>query len=146
MNLERRGFTLIELLLVVVIVTATAALTIPVGAAYMARSDLSNATNNVVQNFRQAQQNAFNANQNDNWGVYVESGQVTLFKGSDYAGRDASFDQTTPLPGAISVSGSQEVLFLRGSGRVSAATTTTLSDQSGTNQDIEVSQIGVVSR
>ena len=142
---SRLGFTLIEVLLVVAIITLSAAITIPVGAAYLSRSDLSNTTSSVVQSLRQAQSYAFYSNQDDNWGVRVESGTITIYKGADYATRDSSFDTTIPFRSSVVVSGDQEVLFTRGSGRTASPITINLSDGSSSSE-INVSRIGVVSQ
>ena len=48
-----------------------------------------------------------------NWGVKVNSGQITLFRGGSYAARRAGFDKVFPLPKSVNATGTTEIVFAR---------------------------------
>ncbi|QQS58770.1 type II secretion system protein [Candidatus Peregrinibacteria bacterium] len=111
------GFTLLEILLVVALFTALAGVSLPVSLAFLQKSSLDVTAQNTVQTLRRARTLAQSSAHDMSWGVYAEGGQIILFGGDSYATRNTSFDETLPIPELISVSGQQETVFEKFSGK-----------------------------
>ncbi|MEX1061663.1 MAG: prepilin-type N-terminal cleavage/methylation domain-containing protein [Patescibacteria group bacterium] len=116
-NLARRpGVTLIELLLVLAIIGVTG-LSVSFGTVQLlSQSYFSNTVERLVHTLRTAQIYSTSGRGDSSWGVHFEGDTVTLFKGQDFATRDASFDAETPIPSSVLISGWQDIYFdkLRG--------------------------------
>jgi len=98
---------------------------------FKTHENLQIATMGVVEAIRHAQANAQTGKNDSAWGVKVLTGEAVVFKGSDYAGRVASADQSLGLPGDISVTGLSEIVFAKVSGAPNTTGTTTLTNESG---------------
>ncbi len=79
-------------------------------------NDLAVAENVVVDSIKRAQNKAFSGEGDIAWGVEIENKKVTIFKGSNFIGRDKSFDEIFIFPREISISGISEVFFSKFSG------------------------------
>lgn len=105
------GFTLLEILLAVSILVVITGISIPVFRSLQIRNDTEIAVNTIVQSLRRAQTLSQAVDGDSQWGVKVQPGSIVLFKGSTYAGRVVSFDETFDLPGTIAPSGVTEIIF-----------------------------------
>jgi prepilin-type N-terminal cleavage/methylation domain-containing protein len=111
---NERGFTLIEMLLSVGIIAMLAAMSLPIYASFASRNDLDLDTQGVVDMLRRAETYARTMNGDSNWGVKVQAGTVTLFKGTSYAARDSTADETDNIAGTITIGGTvSEVVFTK---------------------------------
>jgi len=113
---KKEGMTLIELLIVLAIVAVTG-LSVSFGAAgLLAQSYFNNSVERLVHTLRTAQIYSTSGRGDASWSVHYESNTITLFKGTDFATRDTSFDAQTPLPSSVVISGWQDISFdqLRG--------------------------------
>lgn len=99
------GFTFVELAIVIAIFsillgTATVAL-----GNFMTNQALRSDGEKVVQALREAHVRATASERDSSWGVYFDTAsspdRVVLFKGSDFALRDASFDLSTDLYSSV---------------------------------------------
>jgi len=128
------GFTLLEVLLSVTILTMLTGISLPILASLNNRNDLDITTQTIAMQLRRAQSYARGMSQDSAWGVRVQSGGSTLFKGASYAARDAGYDEQTALPSTIVPSGLGETVFSKLSGVPSVAGTVTLTLQ--TNNEV----------
>src|SRR3989338_1847 len=126
-ELHPRGFTLLEILLVISLIAALAAISVPVNQGWQQKNDLDIAVNTFVQNSRRAQTLAQGMASDTSWGVLVATSTLVLFQGASYAARASSTDEITDFGSDISVSGAAEIVFAKFTGFPAAATTTTLS-------------------
>lgn len=122
-----RGFTLIEVLLSVSAITILAGFSIPVVRTMFTKNDLDIATVTTAQTLRRAQNLSQTVTSDQNWGIKVQSGSITLFQGASYASRDSSFDEVFVLPASITPSGISETVFTKLSGDPQTTGTITLS-------------------
>ena len=114
--MRARGFTLIELLLSIGIITLLVGMSLPIYASFVSRNDLDLTTQNIVSALRRAQTYARGVRSDSQWGVAVLPGQAVLYKGTTYASRDSSFDETISIPSTITSSGTGDIAFAKLSG------------------------------
>ena len=117
-----RGFTFIEILLVITILVILVALIIPTFRLFSLRADLNNTSEEIISILRLVQSKTLASEGPAQYGVYFDDTptphQYTLFKGSDYASRDSSFDNVYRLPSKVEIyeinlGGGKEVVFNR---------------------------------
>ena len=139
-----RGFTLIELLLSVTILTLLVGLSLPVYESFVRRNDLDVTTQTAVSMIRRAQTYARGVDEDSVWGVRFQASDISLFKGASYASRDASFDETLPLPSSVTISGTAEITFAKLSGTPSQTGTITLGSSTNDTRTVTVNAEGMV--
>lgn len=110
---EQPGFTLLEVLLSVGIIILLAGLSAPVYMSFSNRNDLDIATQSLAETLRRAETYARGVKADDQWGVAVHSGGITLYKGASYAARDTSYDEDTSVSSALTFGGLSEVVFAK---------------------------------
>lgn len=125
-----KGFTLLEVMLSIAVITILAGLSLPIFRTMLVKNDLDVATVTVAQTLRRAQLLSQAVDGDTSWGVKVQSGSITLFKGTGYASRDSNFDETFDIPATIMLSGVAEVVFSKFSGLPQTTGTTTLASES----------------
>lgn len=118
--------TLIEMLLVIALIVAIAAFSTPLFISTQVKNDLDLAAQSTAHSMRRAQALAQASDGDTSWGVSVQGGAITLFKGASFAGRDASYDEAYDLPSSIMPTGLTEVVFAKFTGVPSATGTLTL--------------------
>ena len=120
LNVNNKGFTLIEILLSIIIIVVIAGFYIPIYQNFQVRNDLNLAATTVAQTLRRAQVLAQASDGNTTWGVRLETGSITLFKGSNYISRDISYDEFFNMATTIdSSSGIEEIVFAKFTGKPS---------------------------
>lgn len=142
--IKQHGFTLIEVLLSVTILGLLAGLSIPVYASFTRKNDLDITTQQLASAFRRAEQYARAVQGDSTWGVQVQSGQVTLYKGASYASRDTSYDEVIDIPDSIAVSSTSDVQFAKLSGAPGAAASVTLTGDTNNSRTVTVNAEGMV--
>lgn len=107
--MRRTGFTLIEGLLVIAIFGVVTGVSIPMYLRYQQRNDISLAAENATEGINRACILSQLGEHDSGWGYSIEHG--ILFKGSSYATRDTSFDESYPIFAGVSASGPGEIAF-----------------------------------
>lgn len=105
------GFILLEVLLSLTVIALLAGVSIPVYRKLQTKNDLDVAITTVVQIGRRAQLRAQAMDGDSNWGIYIQQGSITLFKGDSYFTRDVTVDEVTNILPAITPTGVSEVVF-----------------------------------
>lgn len=137
-----RGFTLIELILVIATITVLSAIAIPVYSLLQVKNDLDVVTNTTLQTLRRAQTLSQAVDGDNSWGVKLQSSDITLFKGADYASRDTNFDEVYSLSGNVTPTGVTEVVFSKLLGNPNTTGTLTLTSSNGEAQSITLNSKG----
>lgn len=105
----RSGVSLMEVLVTVGVIAILGGAVIPTYRSYKMRSDLHLAVEQTVQSLHRVQLLSQSGQENAVWGFRADEG--VLFKGVSYSARDASFDETFPVPIGVTVSGLLEVTY-----------------------------------
>ncbi|MDD5110526.1 MAG: prepilin-type N-terminal cleavage/methylation domain-containing protein [Patescibacteria group bacterium] len=151
-----RGFTLVELLVVMAVLVALAVLIVPLYANLQTERQAATAAEGVVSTLREAQARAMAGDGDRTWGVYFfddpagHGDQFVLFRGENYAGRDASYDLVTALDdslafSAVSLGGGNEVVFGKVRGTTANTGSVTLTSTQGESVTVAVNSAGTVS-
>jgi prepilin-type N-terminal cleavage/methylation domain-containing protein len=110
---QQAGFTLLEMLLSVAIIGMLVGISMPFYESFVRRNDLAIATQTVSTMLRRAEVYSRAGNGDSPWSVEIQSTVVTLFQGTDFAGRTTSFDEAVTLPGSVTASGTGEIQFAK---------------------------------
>jgi len=137
------GFTLIEVLLSVAIIGLLVGLSLPVYLSFQNRNDVDIATQTIAETLRRGCAYSRAVQADSQWGVAILPTAITLFKGSSYASRDTTADETVTLPAVATVSGLTEVVFGKLSGTPTATGTITLTSPA-TTRSISLNAKGMV--
>ena len=138
------GFTLLELLLVFALIALLAGISVPVLQSLQVRNNLDIATNTVFQNLRRAQTLSQAVERDNRWGVMIDTEKIVIFKGESYLSRDAGFDESFNMPQGVTISISQEIIFLKLSGELQASKQITLLSNSGDSKEITINEKGTI--
>lgn len=136
-----QGFTLIELLLTIATVGVLAGMSIPVYQSFQTKNNVTIAANTVAQTARRAQLLAQASDGDTTWGVNIESGSITLFRG---AATGSAFDETFDMPTTITPSGTTSFVFNKFTGYPQSAGTLTLTSTNGDAKTININAKGMV--
>jgi Tfp pilus assembly protein FimT len=142
---KNSGVTLLETILVIALVVGIAGMSAPLYQSFQVRNELDVTANTIVQSMRRAQALSQSGEQDSEWGVYMASETVTLFKGASYITRDAGFDELFSVKDALVFTGVQEVVFDKLTGNTDSIGTTTLTSSTDEVREIVVNSKGNVS-
>jgi len=135
---------MLEVLLSVAIVAILFSIAVPLFLTLYRRNDADTSVNAIVQSLRRAQTLSQAVDDDTTWGVRVQSGSITLFRGASYAARETGFDETYDLAPTITPSGLQEVVYSKFSGMPQQTGTILLTLNSGGTRDITVNAKGTI--
>lgn len=107
----KKAFTLIEILLSIAVLAIIFTFSASVYQMLQNRNDLDIAVNTVAQSYKRAQLLAQAVDGDSSWGVKVQTGQIVIFQGTDYAGRNQNFDENFEMPTGITAEGRTETVF-----------------------------------
>lgn len=139
------GFTLIEVLLSISIIAIISGISIPIYQSFQTRNDLDITATTVSHALHRGQVLARASDGDTNWGIYITLGNITVYKGASYAGRDSSYDEIFEPPGNMSFSGIDEVNFDKFSGTPQQTGTITLTSTANETRNITINTEGMVS-
>lgn len=125
------------------IIAVTTSVTVPVYRNYQIRSELMDATEQLLTAMRVAQLKARAGETAGTWGV--QTAGATLFQGDSFAERDPAADEQYPLPPSVTVTGLEEIVFLPLSGLPVQSGEILLTASNGDSRTILVGEQGTVS-
>lgn len=141
-----RGFTLIELLLVIAIVSIIAMLSSPFYSRFLLQNAVTNTADQMVGSLRKAQTYSMAGRQGSEWSVNYSGNAITLYKGSSFAGRDASFDEKFSVVQTVNVSGITNISFARVTGLPTPSGADITISSGNNSKTVTVNSQGVVGR
>ena len=139
------GFTLIEMMLSIALIAIIAGISVPIYQSFQVRNDLDIATVTIAHSLRRAQLLAQASDGDTDWGIALQTNAISLFKGTSYSARDASYDETFDLPGSLAPSGMSEVVFEKFTGLPQTTGTITVTSNTNEARSITINQRGMVS-
>lgn len=142
--ISNKGFTLLEVLLVVVLIGALAALSAPIYNSYKLRNDFDIAVNTTAQALYRAQVLSQSVDGDSAWGVYIQTGNIVIYKGSSYASRDSNYDEEYDINNKIAISGENEINFNKFSGLPQTTGNIILTDINNEVETININSQGMV--
>ena len=142
---SQRGFTMIEMLLSVSIIGLLSVIILPFSTALLVRNDLSAAVQLSSDALYRAQTVARGGHGDSQWGVSIQQGFITLFKGASYAARDVTADETTTLPTTIRPSGTSEIVFSKIFGIPTPSGALILTSEQNESRTLTINEIGTIS-
>jgi type II secretory pathway pseudopilin PulG len=120
---KRRGVTLVEVLvglcLGIIILGAVSFSTV----RFIQNRELDAVSTTLVSYLRTAALRSLQSENNSSHGVTTAGGQLTLFSGTTYAGRDQTKDTIRPYASYINFSGLNEIVFGKQTGTPSGTGT-----------------------
>jgi prepilin-type N-terminal cleavage/methylation domain-containing protein len=140
-NDAQKGFTLIEIILAVFILCLLAGGIAKLSVNQFRLSNLRScvaAANRGISSARELSRTTTN----EPWGVKFISANLTIYKGTSYATRIATFDKTLEYSADCPVSGASEYTFNSTNGTTGSIGTTTFTSGTNTSQ-IQVNDKGV---
>jgi len=138
-----RGFTLVEIMLVVGIIGLLTTISTSVYNSFKTHENLEITTIGVVEAIRHAQGNSQSGKGDSSWGVKVLASSAVIFKGSSYASRDTSADQSLGFSGGVEASGLSEIVFTKIIGSTTDTGTVTLTNSYG-SKNILINEKGTL--
>ena len=141
---SKKGFTLLEVLLSLAAIALISGISIPVYQSFQARNDLDIAATTYAQTLRRAQVLSRAVDGDIAWGVYIVSGSITLFKGTDYGTRDSNFDEVFEMPASITPSGIAEIIFTKFTGLPQTTGSVTLTSYTNETRIITINARGTI--
>lgn len=138
------GFSLIEVIFVVAILGLLVAIGAPIFENFLLRNDLTLSGNALTVDLYRAQALSRDEARDDSWGVHVQAGSTTVFKGASYATRTVAFDEVYSLAGSITPSGASDYVFAKQTGLPTTTGTTTLTSTANTSLTVVVNSKGMV--
>ncbi len=108
---NKRGFSVVELIIVMGIFSLIAVVSVSSFKGLQTKNAMVIAQESVTNALRRAQTLAISGSHEEGWGVYMETGRITVFQGDDHGTRDASFDKIFIVSEDITFSGLTEVWF-----------------------------------
>ena len=142
---QRRGFGLLEVMLTIALITTITGMSIPLYRSFQTHNDIDIAAGTIAQTLRRAQVLSQSVEADSTWGVKVGSGQITIFKGADFAGRDNSFDELYDISNGVFHSGVDEIVYTKLVGAPSVAGDVTLTSPDNEQKTISINSKGLVS-
>jgi prepilin-type N-terminal cleavage/methylation domain-containing protein len=142
--MRQQGFTLLEMMLSVAIIAVITTISLPLYASFLARNDLDITSQQLAEAFRRAEVYARGVKNDSVWSVEVQSAKVVLFRGTNFASRDTSFDETIDLPGTVAASGLGEVQFAKLSGLPNTTGNITLTSNASETKTVSINAQGMV--
>lgn len=142
---RQAGFTLLEVLFSVALIAAVFAASMFVYQVFQERNDLDIATTTVAQTLRRAQVISQAVDGDTSWGVSIQSGSITLFKGVSFAARDSAYDEIFDVQTNITPSGVSEIVFTKFTGLPQTTGTITFTSSANEIRNITINAKGTVS-
>lgn len=138
------GFTLMEVLLSIALVSLIFGIASPVVYSLKMENDLNVAVEYSLSAMRRAFLLSRASTNNTSWGVYTQTGTITLFQGTSYALRDVNYDEVMNIAGHITFAGVTEEVFAKSSGIPSASGNLRFSSSNNSIRAITITSDGAV--
>ena len=147
---REKGMTMIELLIIIVLVSALVAISVPIYSNLRVSSKLNESTNLLIQTLRTAKERSSARLNNIEHGIKLETNYYTIYYGTSYTTRTQDYDRDITLTGidlSWTLSGTgdnDDINFSKGLGIPNKTGSITLTDVAGNTKNITINEIGKV--
>ena len=139
-----KGFSILEILITIAIFSILFAMGTPFLTNFTSKNTVDSSVQEYSTILERARILAVSRVEDTDWSVIVDDGDVVIFSGDDFAGRDSDLDERYQLAGKLEISTTTDyVTFNRTTGFSDAISTTTFR-VSGSAVDIVVNEDGSV--
>jgi prepilin-type N-terminal cleavage/methylation domain-containing protein len=138
-----KGFTLLEVLLSITLVSALLIISTITYYPLMLRNELTVAVNQTTEALARASFLASGAQSDSEWGVKLQTGSATVFKGTSYSESDL-YNEVYSIAQNVSFSGLTEIVFSKMTGLPQSTGTITLTSSIG-SKNVTINSKGTVS-
>lgn len=141
------AFSILETLLAMMLMTMLVAIPFSLNSNVVYRTQADSAQIQIGHAIRTAELYAMQSKLNDAWGIFIQSQTVTVFKGTSYAIRDASYDEvyTYDTKTTLTVtSGSSIVYFYERTGIPTSSVSVSISNGGGSTKTVSLSANGAL--
>ena len=139
-----KALTFIEVILVLAIILTIGTMAASFSGNFFFSKNVSNFYEMFRSDIRQAQLYSMEGRGGSEWGVALRGRSLILFRGSSYASRESAFDEIISIPGIVALSGFDEVVMERGTGRVNGTTVNLRMEGSGEIRNFSISKEGAL--
>lgn len=140
-----RGITLIELLIVIALVLIVSAMGPIFYSRFLLQNAVEDTANQISGSLRKAQTYAMMGKQGSAWSLNYSSNTLTLYKGTNFALRDSSFDEKFDINPNVTISGT-DISFAKVTGLPTPSSATITITSGNNSKTLTVNNQGVVSR
>lgn len=141
---KQAGFTILEVLLSLTLIALIAGFSIPLYHKLQMNNDLDIAAVIMAQTLRRAQMLSQAVDGDTNWGVYAQSGSITLFQGASYVERNTELDEVFSVPTTITPSGTREFVYSKFFGLLQKTGTLTLTSDNNETRNLVINEKGII--
>ncbi len=125
---NQRGFSLIEVMLTMSLFAIVSLFAFPFYGDFIYKQEVAVTSAGLRGSLTKAQINSMQSKNASSWGVQVSDGNIILFRGDSFGGRDQNFDEVLTIHPKITVSGLGDgVVFARTTGRPTSTPTISVS-------------------
>ena len=142
---NKRGLTIIEIIISLGLIALIIGIGAPLYQNFYNKNNLNTAANSIAQNLKRAQALASASDEDSNWGIYIQNGNIVIFKGLSYATRDFSCDEETKISEGISLGGLNEIVFSKFSGFPQTTGSINLISPNNDAKTITINEKGIIS-
>jgi len=139
----KNGFTLLEVLLSITLVSALLIVSTMVYYPLMLRNELTVAVNQTTEALARAFFLSAGAQSDSEWGVHLETGSATVFKGASYSSSDL-YNEVYSIAQSVSFSNLTDIVFLKMTGLPQSTGTITLTSSIG-SKNVTINSKGTIS-
>jgi type II secretory pathway pseudopilin PulG len=138
------GFTLIEILLIIAGIIILTGISLPIAQQWQNNTGIITVEQTIIRQLRRAQTLSQSMDGDSTWGVKIQSGNSTLFKGATYATRDPHYDDVFIFPSTLTHFGLKEIVFSKLMGEPSIDGTITLTGLNNQIKTITLNEKGTI--
>jgi prepilin-type N-terminal cleavage/methylation domain-containing protein len=139
---NRNGFSLLEILLVVAMFGILAAFISPAAHTSYLANNLRSAHASIRNALSLARAYALCQKNNSSWGVYITTTTITVFAGKNFSSRTPAYDEIIDIPGGITTTGINDIIFNSLSAKPTTTGTIQLDIDTGQSLSISINEEG----
>lgn len=138
------GFSLLELILSISLIAVLASFSLPIYRVFQLNNQLDVAADIIAETSRRAQLLSQIGDRDSAHGIHLGSGELVMFTGDSYAGRQGEYDETFSLSDQLEFAGLSEIVFAELTGLPDVTGTIDITALNNATRRLQISAFGVV--